>query len=91
MAKGIFGALKGVDAFGKVWPVQYFTSSRDAHRQWMLSCFLLDYGRCEGQDAYWRVLSVVFYTCSEVYTLTSTRSDPYGRRYNSDHHDDGIS
>lgn len=51
---------------------------------------LLDYGRCEGQDAYWRVLSVVLYACSEVYALTSLRSDPYGRCYHPDIHDDGI-
>lgn len=33
MAKGFFGALKGVDAFGKVRQVQDFTLSRDVDRQ----------------------------------------------------------
>lgn len=46
MAKGLFGGLKGVDAFGKASG----TRTRYTRLQVLTSYERIDYGRCEGQD-----------------------------------------
>ena len=48
MAKGLFGALKGMDAFGKVSATH---SLMTCH--FVVTKLVTDYGRCKGQDSDW--------------------------------------
>lgn len=54
MAKGLFGALKGIDAFGKVSSITCTLANGDLY----MNTTCIDNGGCEGQDAYRRAMSV---------------------------------
>lgn len=52
MAKGLFGGLKGVDAFGKVW----MSMKSRAEASHIPVDLFLDNGGRQGQDTNWSVL-----------------------------------